>query len=428
MSLTVCPSIWRRPFTFVLGILLTGLLTGCGSSEEGGAGTQAGTQAGAQFGTLSVSLTDAPACGFDEVNVTVEKVRVHQSTSANGNDAGWTTITLDPPQKINLLDLNDPTQPNFALVHLGQTPLEAGHYTQLRLVLVSNSVTPWANSVVLSSQPGIEIPLDTPSAVQSGIKLIHQFTVNPGQRVDLLLDFNACHSIVQTGSGKYKLKPVIKVIPFSLNGIQGFVDLALFVNNVNVNHVTVSAQQNGELVRAIMPNATTGRFFLPHLHAGTNYDVVVTADNRATAVIAAVPVPTSTSVTNVSVQGMPISLDPSATNNVTGTVTLTPATDDPTVFVAARQTFPAGPTVTVHMRPTSLVEATPPGDSRYALTLPIAAPSLGQYSAALPITLGSQPGVAGSYAVRASAEGYATQSFNADLSGGDVVQDFALVP
>ena len=28
-------------------------------------------------GTLRVALTDAPACGFDQVNVTVQKVRVH---------------------------------------------------------------------------------------------------------------------------------------------------------------------------------------------------------------------------------------------------------------------------------------------------------------------------------------------------------------
>lgn len=420
MNFTVRSLTWRQTFTFLLGILLAGLLAGCGSSGEGGVG--------AQFGTLSVSLTDAPACGFNAVNVTVDKVRVHQSSSANENAAGWTTIALDPPRKINLLDLNDPTQPNFALIHLGQTPLTAGHYTQLRLVLVSNKVTPLANSVVLSSQPGTEIPLDTPSAIQSGIKLIHQFTVSAGQQVDLLLDFDACHSIVHTGSGKYKLNPVIKIIPFAINGIQGFLDPALFVNHVNVNHVRVSAQQNGEIVRATMPNTTTGQFFLAHLDAGTNYEVVITADDRATGVIAAVPVPTNTSVTHVSVQGTPITLIPSAVHTLSGTVTLTPATDDPAVFVSARQTFAAGPTVTVKTQPASLIEATPPGDSSYTLTLPIAAPSLGQYSAALPIPLAPQGAVAGLYAVRGSTEGYATQSFIIDLSGGDVVQDFGLVP
>ncbi|HSQ91868.1 MAG TPA: DUF4382 domain-containing protein, partial [Nitrospiraceae bacterium] len=172
--------------------LMTILVAACGS--DGGGNTQPGV--------LGVSITDAPACGFDAVNVTVSKVRVHQSNSASENAAGWTDITLNPTRKINLLTLNDPTQPNFALESLGETPLEAGHYTQLRLVLVPNSgSTPLANSVVLSTQPNNEVALDTPSALQSGIKLIHQFNVASGQRVDLLLDFDACKSIVTHKNG-----------------------------------------------------------------------------------------------------------------------------------------------------------------------------------------------------------------------------------
>ncbi len=198
------------------GFLLTVLLAGCGGGDGGST----------QTGVLAVSLTDAPACGFDEVNVTVSKVRVHQSSSANENARGWTDITLDPPRRINLLNLNDPTQPNFALESLGETPLEAGHYTQLRLVLTPNGPSPPFNNSVVLSGTGNEIALVTPSALRSGIKLIHQFNVASGQRVDLLLDFDACHSIVTTGNGKRILKPVIKVIPFELNGIEGFVDTA----------------------------------------------------------------------------------------------------------------------------------------------------------------------------------------------------------
>src|SRR6185436_20643876 len=129
--------------TWLVGFLLTVFIAGCGS--DGGGSTQPGV--------VSVSLTDAPACGFKAVNVTVSKVRVHQSESASDTAAGWTDITLNPPRKINLLDLNDPTQPNLALEHLGETPLPAGHYTQLRLLLVSNRNNPnppFANSVVLS--------------------------------------------------------------------------------------------------------------------------------------------------------------------------------------------------------------------------------------------------------------------------------------
>src|SRR5438309_1156569 len=100
--------------TWLIGFLLTVVVAGCGS--DGGGSTQPGV--------LGVAMTDAPACGFDEVNVTVSKVRVHQSGSASENEAGWTDITLTPARKINLLNFNDPTQPNFALESLGETPLE----------------------------------------------------------------------------------------------------------------------------------------------------------------------------------------------------------------------------------------------------------------------------------------------------------------
>lgn len=411
--------------TWLMGLLLTVVVAGCGSGSEGGGSTQPGV--------LGVGMTDAPACGFDAVNVTVGKVRVHQSDSASENAAGWTDITLTPARKINLLDLNDPTQPNFALESLGETPLGAGHYTQLRLVLVPNSGgSPFANSVVLSGQT-TEIALDTPSAVQSGIKLIHQFNVGSGQRVDLLLDFDACKSIVTHNNGTYKLKPVIKVIPFVLNGIEGFVDKTL-------PNVIVSAQVNGEIVRATVLNTVTGKFFLAHLDAPANYDVVITADGHATAVIAAVPVPSSTSITTVSTSGAPIpvvtppTLEASATHNIGGTVTLNPATDDETVLVAAKQALNSGPTVTVKSQVATVITATvPTGDYAYALTLlPTAAPSLGPYATPLPILFTQQPAsVAGQYTVQASASGYVTKSSLSavDISGGDATsQDFSLTP
>ena len=118
--------------------------------------------------------------------------------------------------------------------------ISARHFTlpgttrrELRVV-----VQPNANSVVLTGTT-TELPLSTPSAVQTGIKLINQFDVMAGQNADLMLDFNACQSIVKRGNGTYLLKPVINVVPFTLNGIDGFVDTALLGSNV-----MVTAQQN----------------------------------------------------------------------------------------------------------------------------------------------------------------------------------------
>ena len=386
-----------KPLIWFMGLLLAGFIAGCGS--DGGGSTQPGT--------LGVSLTDAPACGFDEVNVTVSKVRIHQTNTDNENAAGWTDITLNPPRKINLLDLNDPTQPNFALLTLGQTPLPAGHYTQLRLVLDRNTGQSLANSVIPTG--GTEVALDTPSAIQTGVKLIHQFTVNSGQRVDLLLDFDACHSIVKTGNGTYKLKPVIKVIPTELNGIEGFVDKTSFVNNSLVGkNVIASAQFNGEIIRATVVNTDTGKFFLAHLDPAKDYDVVITADDHATAVISTVPVEPAPIITIISTSAAPFSLANSTSQAITGKVTLSPADDDGTVIVAAKQSLSGGPTVTVKLVVATVLDAADPiGDYEYNMTLPTGAPALAPYSAIPPPitpTAAAQALVAKIYTVQGSAQ------------------------
>jgi len=111
----------------------------------------------------------------------------------------------------------------------------------------------------------------------------------------------------------YALQPVITVVPFAVNGIDGYVDTALLGSKV-----MVTTQQNGVIVQSTAPDAQTGRFFLGRLAVG-NYGVVLTADGHATAVIAAVPVATITSVVDISTGAAPIALPVSATHNVNGT-------------------------------------------------------------------------------------------------------------
>ncbi len=89
---------------------LAAVLTACG----GGGGGIGGT--GAAMGTMRVSITDAPSCGYDAVYVTVEKVRVHQTAGAGDGDAGWSEIVLNPAQRIDLLSLT-----NGVLEELGET-------------------------------------------------------------------------------------------------------------------------------------------------------------------------------------------------------------------------------------------------------------------------------------------------------------------
>ncbi|PWF49259.1 DUF4382 domain-containing protein [Massilia glaciei] len=392
------------------GAIVTLALAACGP------GGPAPEKTPSLLGTLRVSMTDAPACGYAAVNVTVTKVRVHLNPTAVDTDAGWTDITLSPAKKIDLLKLT-----NGTLEALGQAELDPGRYTQLRLVLDANTGNATRNSVVLAGTTA-ELSLDTPSALQSGIKLGSQFDVVANQRVDLVLDFDACKSILTKGSGKYALKPVVKVVPAALNGISGFISTALLGSNV-----MVTAQQNGAIVSSTVPNATSGEFLLARLAPG-NYDVVVTADNRAASVVAAVPVATSTSTTSLSTAVAPLGMAASTQRSVSGTVTLSPASAGEAAYVHAKQSFFNGPTVVVKYKGADLV------NGAYTIgNLPIAAPQYTLYSVARPLVFASHLNTTpatGMVKVEASAEGYAAKSTAAvNLNKAAAVNvNFALVP
>lgn len=354
-------------------------------------------------GTLQVSMTDAPACGFKEVNVTVTKVRVHQASDAGESASGWKEIVLAPAKKINLLDLT-----NGRLEPLGDVTLPAGRYTQMRLVLAqNNSAAPTANSVMLDNGT-TEIALDTPSGVQSGIKLIRPFDVAADATVGLVLDFDACRSIVTKGNGGYALKPVIQIIDAaSSGGITGYVPTGL-------TNAIVSAQQDGVVVKSTVPDAT-GKFNLSPLPPNaTGYVVVVAADGSTTAAITGVPVTTGI-VTQVSSDTARINVPTSSVRTISGTVT--PASSQ--ALVRTTQTYSSGPKVEVTFKSADSVNGS------YSLSAPTAAPLLGSFGA-LPITLTADTGAAGKYTIEASATGYATQSFSADVGTADVTQNFTL--
>ena len=59
-------------------VAIAAVVAACG----GGGGESGGT------GTLGVSLTDAPACGYDNVWIRVTKVRAHRSDNADEGSSG----------------------------------------------------------------------------------------------------------------------------------------------------------------------------------------------------------------------------------------------------------------------------------------------------------------------------------------------------
>lgn len=151
-------------------------------------------------GQLKISMVDAPA-DYDQVNIVVTRVEVHKS-GADSN-SGWFVMNNNPAT-YNLLTLR-----NGASVVLGNSLLDAGSYSQLRLIIGTGS-----NIVV----DGIVYPLEIPSGEQTGVKLNHSFEIQSGSIYELLLDFDAERSIVLTGNAQYKLKPVIRVVPVVISG------------------------------------------------------------------------------------------------------------------------------------------------------------------------------------------------------------------
>lgn len=153
-----------------------------------------------QNGRLKMYLIDSPA-SLDSVIICVTRVEVHKSGS--DSTSGWFVIN-DSTRYFDLLQLT-----NGASAILGDTSLPAGHYTQIRLYIGDGSYV---------IDQGIKHYLEVPSGSQSGLKLIHQFTIEPGKLYELILDFNVDKSIIITGNGKYKLKPTIRVMPIVISG------------------------------------------------------------------------------------------------------------------------------------------------------------------------------------------------------------------
>ena len=194
---------------------------------------------------LEVRLTDGPG-DYQEVNIDIQGVEIH--TDGGDPSTGWKPLSIKTGV-YNLLKLT-----NGLDTLLGKIELPSGHIEQIRLKLGAN------NSI---KTLGVTSPLNTPSAQQSGLKLVINANLQSGITYKLLLDFDAARSIVSTGSGKYNLKPVIKTIVQATSGaVKGIVAPiaaapAIFVISGTDTVATTFADQ------------VTGKFLLKGLSAGT---------------------------------------------------------------------------------------------------------------------------------------------------------------
>ncbi len=195
---------------------------------------------------VAIRMTDAPG-PYNAVFIDLQAVEITGS--------GGSTVMLNAhPGIYNLLNFT-----NGLDTLIASGTLENATVQQIRLILGPN------NTVVVNN---ISYPLSTPSADQSGLKLqVHQ-TLQAGVLYSVLLDFDANKSIVETGAGAYKLKPVIRTIEAPISGsIRGKIAPAgtlAFVTATSATSLTYSTNV-----------AATGDFLLMGLPAGT-YSITVT--------------------------------------------------------------------------------------------------------------------------------------------------------
>lgn len=152
---------------------------------------------------ISLRLTDAPAA-FDGLLLDIRGIEFHT------DEAGWVSVDPIVPGIYDILDYR-----NGADTLLARTTLPVGRLSQVRFVLGDD------NAIVVD---GVEHPLDVPSGESSGLKFNVHEELMPNGSYEFWTDFDAARSIVQTGNGDYKLKPVIRVFTQLTNGrIKGMV-------------------------------------------------------------------------------------------------------------------------------------------------------------------------------------------------------------
>ena len=320
-------------FMQIAALATAALVAACGGGGGGGSsGGSGGTVVDA--GILKVALTDAPACGYEKINVTVQKVRVHQSSTAAEGDPGWSEVPV--AQRVDLLSLT-----NGIVVELGQVTLPVGKYRQMSVVLASNdAANPLANAVTPIAQT--ERALGAPASLQGGLTIPVNIDIVKDQTTDVVVDFDACNSVLRLGAtGNYDLSPRLSVVRrVSATGqrITGYVSTTLDPASTRVSLQT----DTGSVIRTTNPDAT-GRFVLYPVPAGT-YNVVISGLGRVPAVITGVPASDNAS-TDLNTAANAINPPVSATHTAQGTVNTGTTPVDARVTIVKRYT--GGPDVVI---------------------------------------------------------------------------------
>ncbi len=168
-------------------------LAGCGGD---------GSSTSGSTGRVQVGLTDQLSA-YSAVVLSIREVRVVPNGNENAPTGTWpAVVTFNPSRVVDVARLQ------FQQQILGDALIGVGVYHQLRLVLDNNPATGDPVNYVIRTGETTKLPLNTPSAHQSGLKINGDFAVVAGQTTALTLDFDPERAIVQAGnSGNLNLKP-----------------------------------------------------------------------------------------------------------------------------------------------------------------------------------------------------------------------------
>ncbi len=213
-------------------------------------------------GEIRMHLIDAPM-NAEEVVIVVSRVEVHMAGSSE--TSGWVVVN-NQPATYDLLKLR-----NGASAILGSTRLQAGRYTQIRLILGAGSYI---------KVNGLVFNLGVASGFETGVKLVHTFKIKAGEVYELYLDFDAGRSVRLTGAGQYRLMPVIRaqsaVISGSIAGsVQPANANAYIWTVVGSDTVSTWAAVDGSFKLMALPEGT----YTVHIASTTNANATATVSN-----------------------------------------------------------------------------------------------------------------------------------------------------
>ena len=201
----------RRMRSIVRLALLALVLAALGCSSGGGSssttgptgtGTGGDGSSGGGTGTMTVFLTDSPFSDAQSLLLTFSEVSIHRS------GAGWETLTTASMT----CDLKKLVNAQTVLV---TSPLPAGHFTQIRLMVSSatlyfdNAAAGPACAPIIAAPAGQSAPVEIPSGE---IKLNRDFDLAAGGATTVTLDFDGDSSVRQTGNGTYMMQPVVAIL------------------------------------------------------------------------------------------------------------------------------------------------------------------------------------------------------------------------